>query len=79
MDMMRKSIDEVLRKYSDWLMSQPNVNGVCIEEYPNGEPYIKVFVTKLTKVAKERIPKQLEGYNVEIEEIGEIYPLDITI
>ncbi len=74
--MAKKTIDEVLKKYSDWLMSQPNVNGVCIEKYPSGKPYIKVFVTKLTDVVKEKIPKQLEGYNVEIEEIGEIYPLE---
>lgn len=73
--MAKKIIDEVLKKYSDRLISQLNVNGVCIEEYPDGKPYIKVFVTKLTAVAKERIPKQLEGYNVEIEEIDEIYPL----
>lgn len=51
------------------------MSGVCIEEYSNGEPYIKVFVTKLTDAVMEEIPKQLKGYNVEIEEIGEVFPL----
>ena len=40
-----------------------------------GKPCIKVFVIKKTSDLDEKIPKNLDGYAVIIEEIGEIKPL----
>lgn len=72
--MGRKTAERVMDEYTNWFLSQRDVNGVCIEYDKKGKPYIKVFVRKLTADTKKRIPKALEGYRVEIEEIGEISP-----
>jgi hypothetical protein len=64
-----------VRRAEQELMSKPNVTGVGIGER-NGEPVIKVFVTrKLQKSelrAHEVIPKEFAGYQTDVEEIGVI-------
>ncbi len=66
-------IEKVKDKYEQQLMQLPNVTGVGIGE-KDGKPVIKVFVTR--KVAEsslrphEVIPKQLEGHQTDVEEIG---------
>ena len=42
----------------------------------DGTLIIKVMVIKDTAELRQRIPDQLEGYAVHIEETGEIRPLD---
>lgn len=71
--MGEKSPETVVREYGNLLMKFPYVNGIGVGEYPDGKPFIKVFVRMITPDVK-RIPKELEGYNVEVEEIGEVYP-----
>ncbi len=67
------SINTVKDKYEQRLMQLPNVTGVGVGEKV-GKPVIKVFVTR--KVDKsslrpnEVVPKQLEGYQTDVEEIG---------
>jgi len=70
---MASDISEVKRKYSPKIMKIPNVNGIGIERSNTGDKIIKVFVEKLTDELNMRIPKELEGYKVEIEEVGEVY------
>ncbi len=70
-------IEEVQRKYEAHLMQLPNVNGVGIGQKA-GKEVIKVFVTRKVPEsalrADEVIPKTLNGYPTDVEEIGVIEP-----
>ena len=69
------NVVKVKQKYEDRLMDLPNVTGVGIGEKEDKE-VIKVFVTK--KIPKsdlqpqEVIPKSLEGWEVDVEEMGTV-------
>ena len=67
------SIEPVKRKYEEQLMRLPNVTGVGIGEKA-GKEIIKVFVTHKVPLSalqpQEVIPKMLEGYETDVEEIG---------
>jgi len=68
-------IEAALRKHEDTLLAYPNVNGVGIGEKA-GHAVIKVMVVrKLPENALQPdqvLPKELEGYPLDVEEIGEI-------
>ena len=70
----QKPIEQVLKAHTDDLMSLPGVvgtgQGLC-----NGQPCIKVFVSKKTAKLEKRIPKNLEGYPVVIQETGKFKAL----
>jgi hypothetical protein len=70
---MEMSIEVVKRKFEEQLMRLPNVTGVGLGEKA-GKPVIKVFVThKVPESAlqpEEVVPKTLEGYETDVEEIG---------
>jgi hypothetical protein len=68
---------EVLDKYSDRLMSYPNVTGVGIHQVEvNGqlEPALQVYVTRKRSLGTflpwGRIPNTLDGVRVDVEEVG---------
>ena len=65
----KKSIEQVLEEHTDYLMSLSGVvgtgQGLC-----SGKPCIKVFVSKKTAKLEKKIPKNLEGYPVVIQETG---------
>lgn len=67
------SIQSVLHKYEDKIMQFPNVIGVGIGKKGNAE-VIKVFVSNKVPEADlqahDIIPKGLDGYETEVEEIG---------
>ncbi len=71
--MIEISVESVKMKYEEQLMRLPNVTGVGIGEKA-GKAVIKVFVThKVTESAlrpQEIVPKLLEGYESDVEEIG---------
>ena len=68
-------IEAVLRRYEDELMAYANVNAVGVGE-KSGRPVIKVMVVR--KVPEDSLepgqilPKELEGFALDVEEIGEI-------
>ncbi len=67
------TIDEAKRRHENEFLALPNVAGVGIGER-GGKPVIKVFVTEKVPesmlAAEERVPASLEGYEVDVEEIG---------
>jgi ERCC4-type nuclease len=69
--MTAMKIKEVLGKYKDSLMSISGVVGIGQGLY-NDEPCIKVFLIKKTRELEKKIPRELESYKVEFEEIGEV-------
>ncbi len=63
------SIKDVLRKHEDFLMALPDVEAVGLGR--KGEKdVITVFV--VTKVQGQDIPSSLEGYEIDIQEIGTV-------
>lgn len=71
--MTHSSIEEAKSRHEAELLSLPNVTAVGIGERA-GKPVIKVFVTKkvpASQLAPEaRVPSSLEGYEVDVDEIG---------
>ena len=69
-----KSIEQVLKEHTDELMSIRGVvgtgQGLC-----SGKPCIKVFVSRKTPELEQKIPKNLEGYQVVIQETGKFKAL----
>ena len=63
-------IEEVLKKYTDNLMSISGVVGTG-QSLCDGKSCIKVFVVKKTPELVGKIPEKLEGYPVKIKETGE--------
>lgn len=68
-------IEDVIRAHSDELMAIDGVNGVYSGKLEDGSDCIKVMVVKKTREHDSKIPKELEGYTVMVEEVGEIKPL----
>lgn len=68
-------IEAIRQKHEERLMRLPNVTGVGIGERA-GREVIKVFVTR--KVPESAlpahgvIPKTLDGYQTDVEEIGTV-------
>lgn len=73
--MPAKSIEKVLEEHTDEWMSIPGVVGTAIGEY-EGKPCIKVLVVENTDELTRKVPSQVEGYPVVIEETGEIRALE---
>lgn len=73
--MTNKSIEQVLKEHTPHLMSIPGVTGTAQGELA-GKPCIKVYVVKETEELKKQIPKEIEGYPVDIQESGVIKPMN---
>jgi hypothetical protein len=72
--MKEKSIEEVLKEHADELMSIPGVVGAA-QGLCNNKPCIKVFVIEKTKEIEQKIPDELDGYPVGVEQSGEFRSL----
>jgi hypothetical protein len=70
-----KTIDEVIKLYSDSLMTIPGVVGLYHGLDDSGRTCLKVMVKEKTPELEKRIPERIEGYPVVIEETGEIKPM----
>ena len=71
-----KTIEAVLKEYTDRLMSLPGVVGTA-EGRCSGKPCIKVYVLETTPELRRQIPSDIEGFPVVIEETGEIRARDL--
>lgn len=67
------TIEAVRAKHEAQLMQLPNVTGVGIGQ-KKGKKVIKVFVTHKVLQSdlkpQEIVPKTLEGYEIDVEEMG---------
>ncbi len=73
--MAKRDINQVKEAHTRELMAIPGVVGVYIGELDNHDPCIGVMVAKKTPELVKKIPKNLEGYPVRIDETGEIRPM----
>jgi len=69
-----KPIEELLNEHTDNFMSIPGVVGTA-QGLCNNRPCIKVFVIEKTKEIDQKIPDELDGYPVDVEETGEFKAL----
>ena len=73
--MPAKTIEAVLEQHTDSLMALPGVVGTAIGECA-GVPCIKVYVAEGTPELLERIPAEIKGYAVAVQETGEFQAID---
>jgi len=66
---MEMTIQEALKLHNAGLMALEGVVGTGIGAW-DGEPCIKVFAEQVTHGLLSRIPGEIEGYPVKIEETG---------
>ena len=69
-----KTIVEVIKEHTEELMSIPGVVGIG-KGLCNDKPCIKVLVIEPTLELAQKIPDNLQGYQVMIEDTGEIRAL----
>lgn len=69
-----RTIERVLEEHTGSLMSLPGVVGTA-QGLCAGQPCIHVYVVQKTPELLNRIPSDIEGYPVSVEETGEITPL----
>lgn len=74
--MPQRPITIVLQEHTDELMAMPGVVGTA-EGLCEDKPCIKVYVAALTPELEQKIPKNIEGYVVEIEATGEFEALPV--
>lgn len=67
--MTKKTIESVLKEHTEHLMSIPGVIGTGIG-LCDGRRCIKVFTSGLTEELKKKLPEELEGHPLRIEESG---------
>jgi hypothetical protein len=69
--MVSPKIEEVLKQHTGAWMAIPGVigtgQGLC-----DGKSCIKIFVIKTTEEINKKIPQEIEGYKVKIEETGKV-------
>ena len=70
-EMAAPTIEAVLKEHTDEWMSIPGVVGTGIGAC-EGKPCIRIFVVKKTPELLKKIPSNLEGFVVDVEETGEI-------
>jgi hypothetical protein len=75
--MPQRNINAVLRNHDQELLAIPGVVGVYVGLRSDQKtPCLRVMALKKTKELERALPKSLEGYPVEIEETGEIRPME---
>ena len=72
--MAQKPLQRVLEEHRERLMALPGVVGTAIG-LCSGKPCIRVFVVAKTGGLLKQIPAEIEGYQVAVDETGEIKAL----
>ena len=71
----RREINIVKDEHAAELMAITGVVGVYVGALDDGTPCIGVMVVKKTPDLEKKIPTDLEGYPIKIDETGKIKPL----
>lgn len=74
-DINPKRVLQIKEREENDLLSIEGVVGTGIGKNQNNEYCIKVYVKKVTEKILKKIPKKIEGIDVEIIESGEITTL----
>ncbi len=71
-----RPINDVLKDHDEEILAIPGVTMIFIGADRQGTPCIKVGVEVASADVEERIPRELEGWPVVIEETGEVGPMN---
>ena len=72
--MTPRPIEDVLRDHTPALMAMTGVVGTAMGQ-DHGRSCILVLVTRRTEALTRSIPREIEGYAVRVDEVGEVRPL----
>lgn len=72
---LTRKVEEAQEQLEKMLSTINDVTSISIGE-AGGKPRLKVGVKKITPHVRDLIPTQIQGYDVEIEETGEIKAID---
>jgi len=72
--MTDKPIEQVLKENTSRLMDLPGVVGTA-QGLCGNDPCIKVYVAQMTDELGQKLPKQVEGYKVDVEVTGQFKAL----
>jgi hypothetical protein len=64
-------LPDVLARHTASLMAIPGVTGTG-EGRRGDEPVFVVYVAHVTEKDRTRIPREVEGYRVEIRDVGDV-------
>ena len=70
-----KTIEEVLKEHTGRLMALPGVVATAQGKH-SGQPCVLVFVAQKTPELLRQIPSTIDGYQVAVQESGEIRAID---
>ncbi len=71
----QRPLADVIRDSTEALLAIPGVVGLYEATLEDGRPCLKVMVAKRTRALERRIPREIEGYPVRLDETGVIRPL----
>jgi hypothetical protein len=74
-EMPARDIKTVLETHAEALMAIDGVTAVAIGVLDDGTPCIKVYVQRSTDELTKRIPDNLDGHPVRVEESGSFRPM----
>ena len=72
--MIGRTITEVINEHTPKLMAVSGVVGTALG-LENGTPCIVVFVRKKDARLERELPRQIEGFPVRVDEVGDIGPM----
>jgi hypothetical protein len=70
-----RSLTDVLATHTPQLMAIPGVVGTAESRTADGKPCILLMVARLTPELRAKLPLELEGWPVRIEETGEFHAM----
>lgn len=73
-----RSLTEVLAAHTPELMALPGVVGTAESRTPDGRACVLVMVAQSTPELRAKLPRELEGWPVRVEETGEIRAMPDT-
>ncbi|MFN2370183.1 MAG: hypothetical protein ABR506_03400 [Candidatus Krumholzibacteriia bacterium] len=72
----RPDIMGVVDAHAPRLIAIPGVAAVAVGALDSGEPCVRIYVVELTDALRAQLPATLDGWPVDVEESGEIRPLE---
>jgi hypothetical protein len=69
------SMSDIQAKYTDSLMTIPGVEGIGIGKSGQEDCFI-IYISRITKENRKKIPAKLDGYPVKIEKTGKFKPMN---
>ena len=73
----RKPISHVLELHTPTWLSIPGVIGTGEGRDPRGNPAIVIMTNVSAADVQAKIPSEIEGYPILIEEVGDVRPLNV--